>query len=79
MPVAACVGRNRNFFFCKLGTFLGFWPIRVVSKQMPFEVGFEKSIKTIDIMAIACNLETESNASLGSKDQMLADAVKPEF
>ena len=46
---------------------------------MPFEVRFEKSVKAIDIMAVACNLETESNASLGSKDQMLADAVKPEF
>lgn len=39
----------------------------------------EQSIKTVDIVAVACDLDHKSDAPFGSKDQMLADTVKPAF
>ena len=79
MPVAARVGRDRNLFLGKLGAFLGLRPVSIVSKEMSLKGCFEQSIKAVDIMAIARNLDPKSNASFGSENQMLADAVKPEF
>ena len=79
MPIAACVRRDRDFFLGKLGTFLGFRPISIVSEKVSFKISFEKSIKAVDIMAVAGELDYKRNASFGSKNQMLANAVKPAF
>jgi len=79
MPVAASVGRDRNFFLSQPGAFLGLGPIGIVSEKMSFKLSFQKSVKAVDIVAVAGDLDRESNAAFGSENQMLADAVKPAF
>ena len=79
MPIAACIGRDRNFFFGEAGTFLGLGPISIVSEEMSLKVGLEKRIKTVDIMAIARDLDHKGNESFRSEDQMLPNAVVPAF
>ena len=79
VPVAARVSSNSDSFFGKLGAFLGLRPIGIISEKIPLKGSLEQAIKSIDVMTVSSNLKVKGNASLGSENQMLADAMKPAF
>ncbi len=79
MPVAASISRNSDSLGGKLVALLCLGPIGIVSKKVSLKGGLQKSIKDVDIVAVAGNLDHKNNAAFGTKNEVLADPVKPAF
>lgn len=77
MPVAASIRGDGDSLCGKFVALVGLGPVSIVAEKMSLKIGFEQSIKAVDIVAVTGDLEDKRDAAFGREDQMLADAVKP--
>ncbi len=75
--VRATRSRYEDAFFFQLFSFVGFWPVGVVTDEPALESALEKGIQALHVVAVTGQLFKVSNAAAGRKDQVLAHADEP--
>jgi len=79
MPITARVGCNGDLLLGQSETFLRLGPISIVSQKMSLKGCLQEGIKSVDVMAVARDLDCKINTAFGREDEMLTDTVKPAF
>ncbi len=75
--IAARTGNDRYAMVFEFEALFAIWPIPMVGQQAATKGGLQKGIQSMHVMAIARHLKHESQAAVGSEDQMLAHPHKP--
>lgn len=76
IPIGARRRSYRDAFPGQPLAFFFLGPIRIVPQEMASEGRFQQSIKALDIVAIAADLQNKRDAAVGSEHEVLSNAVE---